>query len=233
MNGEVITKENVTTSGGVYERFAVKTHFVNVGEDYYKIFSDYVMPVVNENDIVICSEKVVALCQNRVLHREDIKISAFAKFLSKFASHPSWGIGVGEPIKMQFAINEVGILKVLYASAVSAIGKLFGKRGLFYEIVGEEVSGLDGFYGNIWEEYRDLGILIPENPNGFCDDLFKHFGIKTVIVDANDLGQEILGKCSKLAVPEKELLELIRDNPAGQDRACTPFIVARKLCENP
>lgn len=229
MKNEIIEKNNIKATDGEYERFTVKTHFVGVGEDYFKIFSDYVMPHITGEEIVFCSEKVVALCQNRVVRRKDIKISVFAKILSKFASHPSWGIGVGEPIKMQFAINQVGIIKVLYASLISAVCKIFGKRGVFYEIVGREVSGLDGFYGNIWEEYADLGILIPENPDGFCDKLYETFGVMCVIVDANDLGQEILGKTYALRKSDKVLLELIHDNPAGQGRDCTPFIIARKV----
>ena len=44
---------------------------------------------------------------------------------------------------MQFAINEAGLFKVLLASIASAITKLFGIKGVFYKIVGQEVSGLD------------------------------------------------------------------------------------------
>ena len=36
------------------------------------------------------------------------------------------------------------------------------KKGVFYEIVGQEVSGLDGFYGHVWKEYEDIGIELPE-----------------------------------------------------------------------
>ena len=55
-------------------------------------------------------------------------------------------------IKMQYAIDVVGLRKVLYASVASAATKLLGTKGKFYEMVGQEVSGLDGFYGKVWKE---------------------------------------------------------------------------------
>ncbi|MBE6543687.1 MAG: F420-0--gamma-glutamyl ligase [Ruminococcaceae bacterium] len=219
----------IETGIGEYERYAIKTHFVQVGENFADIIEKYVMPHYKEGDIVSCSEKIVALCQERIIHRRDMKISFWAKFLSKFASHPSHGIGVGEAIKMQFAIDQVGLLKVLWAAFASAVTKLFGKKGVFYEIVGMEVSGLDGFYDHVWEEYRDIGILIPENPAKVCDEMNEKFGIDMMIVDANDYGQELLGKGSSLnKIEDKHLLEMIKDNPAGQGRECTPIILIRK-----
>ena len=49
-----------------------------------------------------------------------------------------------------------------------------------------------------------------------------------MIVDANDLGQEILGTSYDLENNEEKLKKLIRDNPAGQNRELTPFILIRK-----
>ena len=129
---------------------------------------------------------------------------------------------------MQFAIDQVGLLKVLWAAFASAVTKLFGKKGVFYEIVGMEVSGLDGFYDHVWEEYRDIGIMIPENPGKVCDEMKEKFGIDMMIVDANDYGQELLGKASSIEIEDKHLLEMIKDNPAGQGRECTPIILIRK-----
>lgn len=227
--GIVVAKENIITALGEYERFAIKTHFVNVGEDFFGIFEKYVLPHYTDGDIVFCSEKIVALCQKRVVRKKDMKLSFLARFLSGFASKPEGGIGVAEPYKMQFAINTVGALKVVYASVAGGICKLFGRKGVFYEIVGNEVSGLDGFYDKVWKEYGDVGILIPENPTGVCNDICNRFGAKMVIADANDWGQELLGKCDSISVEDAMLLDIIKDNPAGQGKECTPFIIVRKI----
>lgn len=218
----------IEVNGTVYMRHAIKTHFVKQGESYIDIFNQYVTPIYQDGDIVSSSEKIISLCQNRVVKREDLKIGFWAKFLSKFASKNSAGIGVGEPIKMQYAIKKVGLLKVIWASFAGGVAKLFGKRGVFYEIVGQEVAGLDGFYDHIWSEYGDIGIENPENPSGVCDDIKEKLGISCMIVDANDLGQEILGYSSDITLTQEELLGLIRDNPCGQGQETTPLILIRK-----
>ena len=126
---------------------------------------------------------------------------------------------------MQYAIDTVGIWRVLWASIASAITKLFGKKGVFYEIVGQEVSGLDGFYDHVWKEYGDIGIKLPENPDKVCNDIKEQLGISCMIVDANDLGQEILGHSSDITLSNDELKGLIKDNPSGQGKQLTPIIL--------
>ncbi|MEE1076916.1 MAG: coenzyme F420-0:L-glutamate ligase [Acutalibacteraceae bacterium] len=224
-------KSSVEVNGQKYMRHSIKTHFVNQGEDYIEVFKKYVSPIYQEGDIVSISEKIIALCQNRVIKREELKIGFWAKLLSKFASHPDTGYGVGETIKMQYAIHEAGLLKVLWASFASAVTKLFGKKGVFYEIVGEEVSGLDGFYDKVWDEYGDIGIKIPENPNGVCNEIKEKLGISCIIVDANDLGQELLGASDDLraGIPDAELIKFVKDNPSGQGKELTPIILIRPL----
>lgn len=218
----------ITVNGTTYMRHAIKTHFVKQGEDYIEIFKKYVSPLYEEGDIVSSSEKIIALCQNRVVKREDLKIGFWAKFLSKFASTTSAGIGVGETIKMQYAITKVGLPRVLWASIAGGVCKLFGKRGVFYEIVGQEVSGLDGFYDHVWKEYGDIGIENPENPSGVCDEIKEKLGMSCMIVDANDLGQELLGYSSDINLSEEELIALVSDNPCGQGKETTPIILIRK-----
>ena len=221
-------KLEITVGEEIYLRHAIKTKFITTNDEYLKIIEQYVSNIYEKGDILSISEKIISICQNRIVKREDLKIGFWAKLLSKFASHPTTGVGVGETIKMQYAIDKVGLIKVLYASLASAITKLFGKKGVFYQIVGQEVSGLDGFYDHVWSEYRDIGIELPQNPNGVCNEIKQKLGISCMIVDANDLGQEILGVSSDLKGREEYLKELIKANPAGQGRQTTPLILIRK-----
>ena len=187
-------KIEIEANGQIYLRHAIKTRFIKQGDNYIDLFREYVSPIYEKGDIISSCEKVIALCQNRVIKRDDIKVGFWAKFLSKFASHPKSGIGVGESIKMQYAINKVGLAKVIFASICSMFTKMVGIKGVFYKIVGEQISGLDGFYGNVWEEYKDIGIELPSNPNEVCNEIKKELGISVIIVDSNDLGREILRK---------------------------------------
>ena len=219
---------SIEAEGQTYDRHAIQTHFVQIGESYIDLVEKYVKPLYKPGDILSISEKIIALCQKRVIYKKDIKISFMAKFLSKFAMRSSAGIGVDSPYKMQVAIMLCGRAKVLYAAIRSGIGKLFHKRGIFYDIVGDEIKGLDGFYDKEFKEYGEFGIRIPENPSGVCNEIYEKTGVMAMIVDANDLDIQILGKADAINLPEKTLIALIKDNPAGQSTQLTPFILIRK-----
>lgn len=99
---------------------------------------------------------------------------------------------------------------------------------MFYKIVGQEVSGLDGFYGDVWDEYKNIGIEIPKNPGNVCNEIKEKLGISVMIVDANDFGIEILGKSNDIKLNNEELKEIIKDNPSGQERELTPLVLIRE-----
>lgn len=219
----------IDVNGKTYARYAIKTHFVHVGEDYVDLVRTYVLPHWQPGDLLSSSEKVVALCQGRIVKKEDMHISLLARVLSPFASTSDAGIGVNCPYKMQFAIDEVGAPRVLFAAIAAGLGKMVGRRGVFYEIVGQEVTGLDGFYDHDFKEYGDYGIRIPERPDEVCNEVEAAYGVRAMIVDANDLNVEILGKSSSIEADGETLCELIADNPAGQSRELTPFILIRQV----
>ena len=220
---EIVVGENK------FNRYAIKTRYVQIGENYIDIIEKYVKPVYQEGDFISISEKIISLCQKRVIYKKDMKVSRLAKFLSKFAMSSDAGIGVDSPYKMQVAIDLCGRFKVIYAAIAAGIGKLFGKKGIFYNIVGQEISGLDGFYGKVFPEYSEFGIRIPDKPNEVCDEIYEKLGIRAMIVDANDFNVEILGKSSNLEYDDETLAKIIKDNPAGQSKQLTPIILIRKI----
>lgn len=224
---------DIKVGNDTYSRHAIQTHYVQIGEDYIKIIEQYVKDLYQEGDILSISEKIIGLCQKRVVYKKDVKVGPLAKFLSRFAMRSDAGVGVDNPYKMQFAIMICGRLKVIYAAIMGGIGKLFGKKGIFYKIVGPEISGLDGFYGKVFEDYAEFGIRIPENPSGVCNEIYEKTGVKAMIVDANDINVEILGKCDAIDKTINELRALIIDNPAGQSKELTPLILIREKITEP
>ena len=222
-------KVDIVSEGVLYKRHAIQTHFVQIGEDYVELVNRYVKPLYQEGDILSISEKIIGLCQKRVVYKKDMKISWLARFLSRFAMRTDAGIGVDSPYKMQFAIDYAGAWKVLWAAICSGIGKIFGKHGIFYDMVGQEVSGLDGFYDHEFADYGNYGIRIPENSRGVCNEIYEKIGVMAMIVDANDLSREILGHADVIQKTDAQLCDLIRDNPAGQSTELTPFILIRPI----
>ncbi len=216
------------TAVGCVARYAIGTHFVSVGEDYTELVRKYVLPVYQPGDVVYISEKVISLCQGRVIYKKDMKLTKLAKFLCRFASHSSAGIGVDSVWKMQFAIDHCGAGKVLFAAVCGGVGKLFGKKGIFYDIVGEEVRGLDGFYSNAFRVYGEYGIRLPENPELVCQEIYEKTGVLALVADINDYTCDILAAARQVPYSFEELTEMLRDNPAGQSDQQTPFVIVRK-----
>lgn len=222
----------IEVDGVKYLRTAIRTHFVTPGENYIEIIDKYVKPIYKEGDILSISEKIIALCQNRVIYRKDVKVGFWAKFLAKFVMKTPAGFSVGNPLKMQVAIMQAGLPRILFAAFCSAVTKLYGKKGVFYKVAGHDINGLDGFYGGAYKEYEQMGIFNPDKPSHVCNEIKEKLGITAMIVDANDLGVEILGKPDSIALNEEKLKKLIKDNPAGQDNQQTPFILIRKAQES-
>ncbi len=218
----------ITTASGVFHRGVIHTHFVTVGEDYLDLIRRYVLPCYEEGDILSISEKVISLCQKRVIYKKDMRVSPLARFLSGFASHSDAGIGVDSVWKMQFAIDHCGKCRIIWAAVCAGIGKLFGRRGIFYDIAGIEVRGLDGFYDKVFAEYGEYGIMLPYRPSEVCDEIFLETGILSVIVDVNDYTRDILGKCAFLTYTDEQIGEMLMDNPSGQADQLTPFVLIRK-----
>ncbi len=224
-------RKNILVEKCEFERLAIQTHFVERGESYLDLIKKYVVPFYNHGDILSISEKVISMCQDNTVHKKDVKVGFWAKLLSKFASSNNHGIAMDEPYKLQLAINLAGLPRILLACFCSAVTKLFGVRGVFYKIAGHGIDGIDGFYMNSsFEIYHDLALLNPKEPQKVCNEIQNTFSINSMIVDANDLSVEILGKCDGLSNLSNEFLSLlIKDNPAGQSDELTLFILIKKV----
>lgn len=219
-----------TVEGVTYQRFAIRTRFVNIGDDYIEVIKEFAKPYIEEGDFISISEKIIALCQKRIVMRKDIHPGFWAKFLSKRVRVTAAGPGAGTPHKMQLVIMQCGLIRVLFAAFCSAVTKLFGIKGVFYKVCGHQVEGIDGLidYDISFSEYVNYGILNPENPGRVCDEIYEKLGIKAMIVDACDISVAILGKAACLDIPDRILEEIVRDNPAGQDDQQTPIILIRR-----
>ena len=219
-----------TVDGVTYERYAIPTRFVNIGDDYIEFMREYALPHMGEGDFLSISEKIIALCQEQIVYRKDIHPGFWAKLLCKFVRVTPAGPGAGTPYKMQLIIMLCGLPRVLFAAACSAVTKLFGKKGVFYKVCGHDVDGIDGLidYDISYKEYVNYAILNPKDPAGVCNEIEQKLGFPCMIVDACDLSVSVLGKSKGLTLDNNTLAEIVRDNPAGQGDECTPIILIRK-----
>lgn len=180
------------------------------------------------------SEKIIAIMQGRSWFVWEIKPSFAAKQLSKFVTRTPAGIGLGDPVTMQLAINEAGLARITYAAALGALGKLRGKRGVFYELAGADVRAIDGPTEYSVYPSNVSAKLPPKDPDQVAEHLvrvirdvvparFAETFDGVVVMDANDIGRNVLGLS---ATQERAHYEAqFADNPLGQGSQQTPMAV--------
>ena len=78
-------------------------------------------------------------------------------------------------------------------------------------------------------EITALLLINPDNPVGLCDALEKDTGIPVVLMDANDIEQNQLGKCHDFPLTDAQIQDAMQDNPSGQGDELTPLILIRPV----
>lgn len=217
---------NIVVDGVSYSRFPIRTHVVTAGDTMEAILDQYVRQHVMPGDMLFISERICAITQGRAFPIADMKPSWLARFLSKYVLKTKHGIGIGSPWTMELAIREAGAFRVLFAAACSAITKPFGIKGVFYHVVGNNINAIDGPCENTLPPYNGYAKLGPKDPEKLAEKLAKHIGVPVVIIDANDLGRNVLGR-STGAPSESVCRTLFADNPLGQSREQTPIALVR------
>ncbi len=217
-------------NGRRYDRYAIHTHFIEVGEDQAELVRRYVLPLMKPGDVLAFGAKVMAMCTRNVKTKAEVHPGFWAKLLAPFAGINTTGVGMHEPYKLQLVIDMCGAPRVVFAAFISAITRPFGVHGLFYKICGKGVGGIDGFYfRSSFDRYKELALINPPNAVELCNDLEKKTGIPVVLMDANDIDQNQLGKCDDFPLTDDEIQDAMRDNPSGQGDELTPFILIRPL----
>ncbi|MDN5767046.1 MAG: asparagine synthase (glutamine-hydrolyzing) [Humibacillus sp.] len=180
------------------------------------------------------SEKIVATTQQRSHFLWDIPVTPSARRLSRFVTRTPAGIGLGSPFTMQLAIDEAGLPRVLFAAAAGAAGKLVGRRGLFYTAVGDDVRAIDGPTEYSVYPANMSAKLPPKDPAVVAAALSSALRKRlpaplaatfrgTVVIDANDLGRNVLG--TDVPGPAARFEAMFADNPLGQGTETTPLAV--------
>lgn len=220
--------KDIEVDGVKYERYAVKTHVITEKDNIVEVAEKYAKDFLQADDILFITEKAVGCTQGRAIPMKDIKPRPLAKFLCKFVLKTPYGIGLGIPETMEMALRECGTLRILFAAAISAFGKLIGKRGWFYKIAGEKARSIDGPCDCTLPPYNECVSLSPLNPDGVCKDVSKALGCTVLVTDINDLGGVIMGAYP--ADTDRNLMaRILKDNPLGQSHEQTPIGIIRKI----
>lgn len=222
----------IVVNGESYQRLPIKTHVVMPNDNILTIIDQYVPEHLEDGDILFITEKIVAITQGRAYPIKDVKPRKLAYTLSKHVTKTPHGIGLGMPETMEMALRECGTPRILFAAGVSALGKIVGRKGDFYNVAGYKARSIDGPTNGTIPPYNEYVVLGPENPDEVAKEVKKYLNknIEVVIVDINDLGGNILGASSKL-VDLNLMVKILKDNPLGQKSQSTPMGIIRKVSQ--
>lgn len=221
---------DVTLDGVQYSRIPIKTRLVGPDDNIVEVVTTFAASHVRENDILFVTEKIVAITQGRAFPMDSIVPRKLAVTLSKYVKRTPSGIGLGLPQTMEMALRECGAPRILFAAAVAAVTKVFGRTGDFYRVAGPKARGIDGPTSGTIPPYNTQVVLVPERPDEVAEQLKAAMPVpvEVLIVDINDFGGNVLGMTTSKA--EARLVErILKDNPLGQGRESTPMGIIRRV----
>jgi len=216
----------ILTARGTYARLPIRTHIITDRDSMVDVVTRYAKPHLKEGDLLFISERIVAISQGRAYPIKDIRPSRLARFLVRFVYKSPYGIGLGSPWTMELAIQEAGALRIFAGALAAALTKPLGMRGVFYNVVGNNINAIDGPCSYTLPPYNSYAKLGPAEPERVAGELKSALLCDVVIIDANDLGVAILGKSAR-DIPDAFCKEVFRDNPLGQSSEQTPLCIVR------
>ncbi|MBV8530034.1 MAG: coenzyme F420-0:L-glutamate ligase [Candidatus Eremiobacteraeota bacterium] len=200
----------------------IRTSVVRPGDDLVEIVARAAGGIARAGDVVAVSETALAIAQGEFVVAEHIRPSRLAYVLSRRA-HPM--ATISQPESLQLVIDRVGSLKVVYATILQLVARCFGRRGVFYEVMGDAVAAFDGYTGTM-PPYERAIVLSPRDPQGFARAVRAQTGIECAVVDANDLGRAKVLGCSD-AVDRECVEAALLANPHGNSDEQTPIVVLK------
>lgn len=204
------------------EVLPIRTHLLTELDDPIQIVQRYVSPHAKPGDIVTIGETPIAIMQGRFRHPSEIQPGWVAKRLCYlFLPTSSLATACG----MQSLIDIVGPVRVLAAFFIGAIAKVFGRRGVFYQLAGEQARLIDDVTGTL-PPYDQFIVLGPDHPQRVVEAIQRETGLAAAIVDVNDLGAvKVLAATPDASIPL--LNQALAKNPAGNANEQTPVVLIR------
>jgi hypothetical protein len=225
-----VIRSTVEVGGAAYECLAVRTHWIQPGEDIVAVARRYLAAHLRPGDCAIVSEKATVIATGGGVPVAEVSPGRLARVLARSVRPIGDSRGLSIPEKMQLVVNRVGRARVVLAAAVSAVTRPLGIHGAFYTIAGDYARAVDGMRPPL--EHVLLPPLDPRDAAELAGRLEASLQAAAAIVDINDRGGSIRA-LSPGAPGARELMQALRDNPLGQRDRSTPIGVVRRISERP
>jgi hypothetical protein len=222
--------KKIIVDGVTYERFPIKVpRLIEFGENLENLLTEFVKPHFRTGDWIALSEKLISISQSRVRHISTVKVTWLARFIRKGVKKHKNMTAWNNPEKIQVAIEEAGLWRIIPAMIIGGFGKLIGQRGWFWIIAGNRVSAIDGFIPEDMYPYTEWAVLPAADPEGTCEKIERDLGMPCMTGDMNFIDVKILGASHGVGLDFATIRKIVLDNPLGQGNKMTPFCIVRRI----
>lgn len=200
----------------------IKTHILGSLDDPIGVLESYMPPNYLPTDILTIGESPLAVMQGRYIDYRNVKSNLISRILCK-GFHPTSSLATASG--MQTLINISGPTRVIISWLIGGILKLFGVKGMFYRLAGEQARLIDDITGTT-PPYDKSIVLGPKDTKTFCINAAKKLNVNVAVVDVNDLGRVKILSTSN--VNNAEIIKRsLTSNPAGNANQQTPLVLIR------
>ena len=200
----------------------IKTHILGTLDDPISILKSYIPKNYLATDILTIGESPLAIMQGKYIDYRNINASLLSRLLCK-GFHPTSSLA--SACGMQTLINISSPTRIIISWLIAGILKLFGVKGMFYRLAGEQARLIDDITGTT-PPYDKSIVLGPKDTKTFCIEASKELCIDVAVVDVNDLGRVKILSTNNIE-NTKIIKKALTSNPAGNANQQTPIVMIR------
>lgn len=204
----------------------VHTRILTKKDHIVDAICEYAGKEITDRDIVCSAESVVAITQGRYVRPEELDVCWQARAMNRFV--PPAG-SMASLYGMQAAMLEEGRWNMMFSFVLGALGKLIGKRGIFYARC-RQASLIDDVTGTMPPFDKSI-VYGPADADRICQKIKEATGAYgAVIADVNDLKRAaVLGHSQGL--DPKKVASILIDNPFGNASQKTPIVIIKNFAD--
>lgn len=202
----------------------VHTRILTKKDHIVDAIREYAGKDITDRDIICSAESVVAITQGRYTRPEELNVCWQARVMNRFV--PPAG-SMASLYGMQAAMMEEGRWNMMFSFILGALGKLVGKRGIFYARC-RQASLIDDVTGTMPPFDKSI-VYGPADADKVCQEIKEATGAYgAVIADVNDLKRAAVLGHSQGLDPQK-IASILIDNPFGNASQKTPIVIIKNF----
>jgi hypothetical protein len=216
---------HVKVAGVEYLRLPLRSRWLSESDDLVLALKES-LQLARPGDTVGISEKVAILLTGQTVDVNSFQPGRLARMLARYVRpRGEHARGLSVPEKMEYVVRTVGLRRIIPATIGGAVTRPFGIRGTFYRIAGPIARDVDGGPHTMYEHvlFPPLDTKVAQS---ICAELQQALDIGVSIVDLNDFGGSIRAVSTR-SLSAETLAAVLSDNPLGQHRRSTPFVLVR------